>query len=96
MDLSDLVSRSNFQFRQARFWSSPDRVPGITIIAHVLCSPAREDVYQVVAFFGVDAVRDVMAELEARGEISERARVRSEEYIQMYLDSSSDSPVTRT
>lgn len=84
MDLSNPVSRSNFNFRLARFWSSPEFVPGITIIAHVLKNPAKEDIYQVVDFFGMASIRRVMSLLESRNEISDRARKRSEEYIEMY------------
>lgn len=83
-ELLEPVSRSKFHFRLARFWSSPDLIPGVTIIAHVLKNPAKEDVLQVIDFFGVDSVNEVMQILQGRQEISDRAMKRSEEYIEMH------------
>lgn len=75
MDLSTPVSRSNFRFRLARFWGSPDLVPGINIIANVLAKPCQEDLDQVVAYFGRDSVRQVLSMLIEDKEISDAALV---------------------
>lgn len=74
LDLSELVSRQEFNFRLARFWSSPDRVPGLTIIAHVLCTPDSSDIDQIIDYFGLEAVSHVLNLLDEREEISPIAR----------------------
>lgn len=84
MDLSSPVSRKNFDFRLARFWSSPELVPGVTIIANVLTNPAEEDVHQVIEYFGLASVRRVMSMLKTRDEISKVAETLSEKYMQSY------------
>lgn len=71
--LDEKVSLDGFRFRQARFWSSPRQVPAITIIAHVLCNPAKDDVNQVVDYFGIEAVRHVYQLVKSRKEISDSA-----------------------
>lgn len=72
IELSVKVSRADFKFEIPRFWSSPDLVPAITIIAHVINLPCHSDLDQVLDRFGEEAVLSVLDLMKERGEVKQR------------------------
>ncbi|MET0104838.1 MAG: hypothetical protein ABW072_06800 [Sedimenticola sp.] len=66
-----MVNPHELGLSKGRFWSSPDQLPAVRIIARVLADPVEKDLEILKEHFGMEAIIETWERLLARHEVAE-------------------------
>lgn len=66
-----LVNHHKLGLSKNRFWSSPDQLPAIRVIASVLADPVELDLMILKEYFGMKMILEIWDQLLERSEMAE-------------------------